>query len=213
MRINDRTVTATSDEGFPVFEEDAQDTASLVSRFRAGDADAVGEFLLRYGSLVRAHYRRKIGRSMRRLVDSQDLLSTITRRLCQRVMANRILAVDSRQLWALVFRIGDDALIDRVRIVSRLRSLEADDSPFVQMLRDRLTSDESRHGQGFEEELSAMLECLATDIDRELLMLWLHGATLSDAGEALGLAPAATRKRWQRLREAIRKHWEGQGAM
>ncbi|MBK7405154.1 MAG: hypothetical protein IPJ41_11105 [Phycisphaerales bacterium] len=148
---------------------------------------------------------------MRRLVDSQDLLSTIARRLCQRVQANRVVAADSRQLWALVFRIGDDALIDRVRIVSRLRALEAADSPFVQMLRARLVGDDGPGGRGFEHEMAAMLESLPTDIDRELLVLWLHGASLADAGEQLGLTPAAARKRWQRLRESIRDHWKENG--
>lgn len=181
---------------------------ALVARFRAGDAEAVGEFLERYGPLVRAHYRRKIGRSMRRLVDSQDLLSTIARRLCQRVKAKRVLATDDRQLWALVYRIGDDALIDRVRIISRLRELESAGSPFVQALRQRLDRPERGSDAEFSEELGAIIESVASPSDRELLVRWLHGETLSQAGEALGLSAPATRKRWQRLREEIRNTLE-----
>lgn len=183
----------------------------LVSRFRAGDADAVGVFLERYGPLVRAHYRRKIGRSMRRLVDSQDLLSTIARRLCQRMQTGGVRAEDSRQFWALVYRIGDGALVDRVRIVARLRSLESADSPFVHRLRACLDQDPGTPDEEFADELACILDTLKSSTDRQLLVAWLNGQTFAEAGRELGLTPAATRKRWQRVRATLREHWERRG--
>lgn len=196
-------------EGGRYRSTDASDTdAELVSRFRAGDSEAVGDFLNAYGPLVRAHYRRKIGRSMRRLVDSQDLLSTIARRLCQRVQAQRVTAADTRQLWALVFRIGNDALVDRVRIISRLREIESADSPFVQALRKRLDVGDADDAGHFGEELAGMLDALESDLDRELLVRWLHGETLASVAGSLGLTAPNTRKRWERLRRTLRVHLE-----
>lgn len=190
---------------------DGGESPGLVTRVRRGDPEAVGEFFERFGPLVRAHFRRKIGRSMRRLVDSEDLLSTIARRLCQRVMGRGVRATDTRQFWALVYRIGNDALVDRVRIVSRLRALEASDSPFVRGLQERLVVLEDGSDAEFNEELEAMLERLESPVDRELLMRWLHGETLAEAGEALGLSAPAARKRWQRLRAQIQRMWEERG--
>jgi DNA-directed RNA polymerase specialized sigma24 family protein len=189
---------------------ESPETTELVRRFRAGDAEAVGEFLERYGPVVRAHYRRRIGSSMRRLVDSQDLLSTIARRLCQRVMGGGVRAEDSRQLWALVYRIGNDALVDRIRILSRLQSLECEGSPFVQGLQERLSGAGQRSESEFAEELSRVLDLIESSLDRELLLRWLHGESWADAGEALGLKAPAARKRWQRLRETIARDWESQ---
>jgi DNA-directed RNA polymerase specialized sigma24 family protein len=180
----------------------------LLSRFHEGDTAAVGDFVVRYGPVIRAHYRRRIGRSMQRLVDSQDLLSTIARRLCQRVSNRRVQASDRQQFWALVFRIGDGALVDRMRIVSRLRSLEADTSPFVHMLRERLDRPEDQSGAAFAEELSRMLESLPTDVDRHLLMMWLHGVPSSEAGADFGLSAPAARKRWERIRHVLRRQFE-----
>ncbi|HZW08583.1 MAG TPA: ECF-type sigma factor [Phycisphaerales bacterium] len=187
--------------------EEDEGVAVLLTRFRAGDTDAVGDFVSRYGPLIRAHYRRRIGRSMQRLVDSQDLLSTIARRLCQRVSNRRIRAVDRRQLWAMVYRIGDGALVDRVRVLARLRSLEADSSEFVHMLRERLDRPEDVAGAAFAEELAAMLASLETEIDRRLLVMWLHGTALGDAGAEFGLSAAATRKRWERIRGHLRQQF------
>lgn len=201
------------DAGKPAdsFPSDSPEAAELVRRFRAGDAEAVGVFLERYGPVVRAHYRRRIGSSMRRLVDSQDLLSTIARRLCQRVMVGGVRAEDSSQLWALIYRIGNDALVDRIRILNRLQSLEREGSPFVRGLRERLSDAGQRSESEFAEELSRLLELMDSSLDRELLLRWLHGELLADAGEALGLKAPATRKRWQRLRETIARDWESAG--
>lgn len=188
-------------------EADLADDAGLVGRFRAGDAEAVGEFLERFGPVIRAHFRRKIGPSMRRLVDSQDLLSTITRRLCQRVLGHRVEAENGRQLWALVYRIGNDALVDRVRVVSRLRSLEEAGSPFVNAMRQRLDGQGNTSETEFAEQLALMLTQLDTPEDRELLVRWLHGESLADAGASLGINAPAARKRWQRIRERLQQIW------
>lgn len=182
--------------------------ASLLERFQNGDTDAVGEFVSRYGPVIRAHYRRRIGRSMQRLVDSQDLLSTIARRLCQRVSARRVRAADRRELWALVLRIGNGAMVDRIRIVSRLRELEAGSSEFVHGLRARLDREDDPSGAVFAQELSRMLESLPSSTDRTLLLMWLHGTPLAQAGAEFGLTAAAARKRWERIRATLRRTLE-----
>ena len=57
------------------------DLDSLVSRMAAGDREAVGTFLSLYGPMIRRRVRGKLRMSVRRLFDSQDILSTVGRRL------------------------------------------------------------------------------------------------------------------------------------
>lgn len=185
----------------------------LLERLRAGDPDAVGEFFTEYGPVVRAHYRRKIGRQMQRLVDSQDLLSTILRRLCLRLRGTGIRAENHKQFWALVYRIGNDAIVDRIQVVDRLREMEAQGSEFARAMSERLMTSGPHADRDFAEQLSLVLDRIESSIDRELLVLWLHGHGLSDAGAILGLNPAAVRKRWQRLREAIRRDLKAEGSV
>ncbi len=185
--------------------------AGMLDRLRKGDSQAVAQFLTEYGPVVRAHFRRKIGPGMQRLVDSQDLLSTILRRLCQRVGGAGIRAENHRQFWALVYRIGNDALVDRIQVVSRLREMQTQGSDFARFMAERLVSSGPQAEHEFTEQLALILERIESSVDRELLVLWLHGRSLSDAGEALGLSPAGARKRWQRLRETIRASLEGSG--
>lgn len=182
------------------------DESVMIARFQNGDMEVVADFLDRYGDLLRAHYRRKIGRSMRRLVDSQDLLSTIARRLCMRVKASKIRAVNTKQLWALIYRIGDGALVDRVRIIERLRSLEEVNSPFVNDLRQRLDREDTNTDADFADELNQMCQALHTDADRYILVQWLNGEPLADIAEELDMKAPMIRKRWQRIRETIRAY-------
>jgi DNA-directed RNA polymerase specialized sigma24 family protein len=205
--MSDHERQRTNSDSFPGGFPDDRGVAALLSRFQEGDTDAVGDFVHRYGPVIRAHYRRRIGRSMQRLVDSQDLLSTIARRLCQRVSSRRVRASDRHQLWTLVFRIGDGALVDRIRILSRLRSLEGD-SEFVHLLRGRLDRPGDSSGNEFAEELAGMLDSLHTETDKTLLVMWLHGMPLAEAGAEFGLTPPAARKRWERIRHALRARLE-----
>lgn len=188
--------------------DDDEGVSTLLPRLHQGDTGAVGDFISRYGPVIRAYYRRRIGRSMQRLVDSQDLLSTIARRLCQRVSNGRLAALDRQELWALVYRIGDGALVDRMRIIARLRSIEADSSPIVHELRSRLDRPGDRSGAAFAEELSRILASLQSDLDRHLLLMWLQGVPLTEAAADLGIAATLARKRWERIRFALRKQEE-----
>lgn len=211
MRIDLEPIDEGEDQACREAERDGQRITSLVQRLRTGDSEAVGEFLEEYGPVVRAHFRRKIGPRMRRLVDSQDLLSTILRRLCQRMRGTGIRAENHRQFWALVYRIGNDALIDRIQVISRLRELESGGSHFASSMADRLITEGPDADREFATQLGRILDRIESPLDREILVLWLHGHSLLDSGEMLGLTPAAVRKRWQRLRECIRKDLESAG--
>ncbi|MBX3356961.1 MAG: hypothetical protein KF745_00890 [Phycisphaeraceae bacterium] len=175
----------------------------LLRRMRLGDREAAAAFMGRHAVLIRTRYRHKLGRAMRRLFDSQELLSTVSRRLDLYVRSGRLEAATEAQLWALVFRIADNSLADKVRIFRRLRDTEGEDSEFARGLADRIKQHD-RSPEGSEEEIDRLLRSLASATDREILSQWLGGSSLAEIADSMGLSPEAARKRWQRIRELLK---------
>lgn len=179
----------------------------LVVRMRSGDREAVGLFVEAYGPFVRRRVRGKLGPSMRRLFDSQEILSTLSRRLDRYVRSGRLQASTEPQLWALVFKMVDAALIDKVRIIRRLRHAEGEDSEFARTWLsriDRAARSTSPDGDGVELEIDAALRLLPNAVDRQILSLWLMGNSHRVIGGYLGISADATRQRWQAIRERLR---------
>lgn len=179
----------------------------LVVRMRSGDREAVGLFVEAYGPFVRRRVRGKLGPSMRRLFDSQEILSTLSRRLDRYVRSGRLQASTEPQLWALVFKMVDAALVDKVRIIRRLRHAEGEDSEFARTWLsriDRAARSTGPDGDGVELEIDAALRLLPNAVDRQILSLWLMGNSHRVIGGYLGISADATRQRWQAIRERLR---------
>lgn len=191
----------------PVFRAGAGIGPSLndiVVRMRGGDRDAVAEFVTVYGPLVRRRVRGKLNPGMRRLFDSQEILSTLSRRLDRYVRSGRVEASTEPQLWALVFKMVDAALVDKVRIIRRLRHVEAEDSPFARTFLTRL-DEAGKHGdEGVALEIDAALRLLPNATDRQIVSLWLMGNSHRVIADYVGISHDATRKRWQSIRERLK---------
>lgn len=178
----------------------------LVLRMREGDRHAVADFVTLYGPFVRRRVRGKLGPAMRRLFDSQEILSTLSRRLDRYVRSGRVEAATEPQLWALVFRMVDAALVDKVRIIRRLRHVEGEDTDFARSLLTRLDEAGRANDEGVELTVDAALGILPNATDRQILSLWLMGHSHRVIAEYVGLSYDATRQRWQSIRERLRSH-------
>jgi DNA-directed RNA polymerase specialized sigma24 family protein len=187
------------------------ETDLLASRMRAGDREAAAEFLGRYGPRIRRRIRGKLGPAMRRLFDSQDILSTLGRRLDVFVRSGQLQAVSSPELWSLVFRIADNALIEKARVFRGLQAKEGEDSPLARRILGRLREAEGASADGPEIEIDRALQSLPDAIDRQILSLWLQGNEHVQIGACLDMAPTAIRKRWQKIREKLRDLYERGG--
>ena len=138
-----------------------------------------------------------------RLFDSQDIFSTVGRRLDQYVQTGKLQAQCANQLWALIFRMATNAVIDKSRMFRRLQKAEGLDSQFAQELMSRFRQAERRENQGVEIEIDNVLKLLADDIDREILTQWLFGSKFSEIAQSIGMAHTGVRKRWQKIRELL----------
>lgn len=178
--------------------------AAVVNRIREGDREAAARFITENEGIIRRRFRHRLGRAARRLVDSQDLVSTIARRLDQMVRAGAARVETQGHLWSLIFRIGERAAADKGRIMARLERVEGPDSELAYEWRCRFARAERRERGGMEIELDAMLRTLADPMDREILTMWLMGQSFVAIAQEMGLAPEMVRKRWERIRSTLR---------
>jgi RNA polymerase sigma-70 factor (ECF subfamily) len=177
----------------------------LLGRMRAGDRAAAGEFMDRFGSRIRRRIRFKLSAPMRRLFDSQEILSTVARRLDLYVGREKVEARAPEELWSLVFRIADNALIDKVRLFRRLEAVEGSDSQFATSLLSTMRRAEQGSSSGVELEMDRVFRSLENKVDREILSLWLSGDDQPEIARQLGITQDTVRQRWCRLRERLRE--------
>jgi RNA polymerase sigma factor (sigma-70 family) len=185
----------------------------LLARMREGDREAAAEFVTRYGSRIRRRIRGKLAASMRRLFDSQEILSTLGRRLDLYIRAGRFNAADESQLWSLVFRMAGNAVVDKARVFRRLEQVESSDGDFARLLLERLERADSgrsaagrSHSGSAETEIETALHALPDHMDREILSMWLNGLPHSEIACEVGIAETSVRKRWQRIKQRLRTH-------
>ena len=182
----------------------------LLERMRAGDRAAAALFVTRYGSRIRRRIRGKLSPAMRRIFDSQDILSTLGRRLDLFVRSHRIEALNESQLWALVFRIAENAIIDKARVFRRLRQVEGEEGEFAQQLSTRLRLAERDQKRGAELEIGRVLSLIEDRTDREILSLWLVGTDHKVVAELVDLAPTAVRKRLQKIKADLQRRFSAE---
>lgn len=187
-------------------------TSSVTERIRDGDRQAAAELVLAESAMLRRRYRQRLDRSLRRICDSHDLVSTILRRLDRLVAARAVRASSLAEVRSLVHVIAENALADKARVLRRvvrseqLRSQEAHPARTAGA-RPRMSA-ATLSGLP-RAELHSVIRSIPDPADRQLLTLWLMGNSLHQAAAAMGMEPAAARKRWQRLRLALRGRLEG----
>ncbi len=193
---------------------------SLLLRMRHGDREAAAEFIQRYGERIRRRVRSRLTGATRRVFDSNDILSTLSRRLDDYVAGRKLQAETEAQLWSLVFRIADNATVDKSRIMARLRAVEGEDTPFAAQFLERIERAQAAGregagaaGSGADDTIERAIEALEDPIDRQILTLWLTDTPHTVTAGCVGLTPAAVRKRWQAIKMQLRAALDlGEGA-
>jgi len=129
---------------------------------------------------------------MRRLFDSQDMFSTVLRRLDQRIRNGRIEADGEKQLIALLHKIASGAFADRAR------RTDLDDRLLAAAARDRPVCGDGV-ARGDLPDTAALLAAVPDEADRELLILRSMGVEYDTIGVLQETRPEALRKRVERM--------------
>ncbi len=175
-----------------------------MKRMGDGDRHALADFLTSYGPMIRRRVRGKLRASVRRLYDSQDILSTVSRRLDAYVRSGKFQARSEDEFWGMVFKVAQHSLVEKARIVEALRTKEGEDSEFAVWMLGRLNSPSQSDELGSGSlELDDLLDILKTDDDRTIARMWAGGANHTQIATHLGVDDAAVRQRWHRIRQTL----------
>lgn len=178
--------------------------SELIALIRSGDREAAAEILTRYRPLIRQRCRAQIGAALNSVTDSEDLWSTVARRVDTAIVRGATSFKTESAFWAFVSKLIRNAVIDRSRVLARLNRVADDDAPFAAILRERLEHELDALDSGV---LAAAIDAIESSRDREILTQWLCERTHGQIAESLGMTEAAVRVRWHEIRQRLRTHF------
>jgi len=171
----------------------------LLRRMRDGDREACGDFMLHYGDLVRLRIRDKLSAPLRRVLDSEDVLATVTRRLDRIVCDEKLRAQTDGQLWALVMQIAKNVVSENVRNRKREQSAN-DDAVMIAQLAAAAADTQCIDSQSATQWAFQIIE---DKIDRLILQRRIAGDTHDTIAALVDLTPSAVRMRWSRTLQVL----------
>lgn len=183
---------------------DTLTSEQLVALVAGNDREAAAAFIRRSAPVIRQRFRAHLSPALRRLLDSSDVVSTVSRRLDDLVQRGGLHLVNERQLWGLVNQLARAAIVDKARALNRLRELEDPEGQWARAFLQRVESAEREGRDSFDETLSNVMDAAGDDRDRQVLAMWLQGAHFAQMGLVLGIDAAAVRQLWHRIRGRLR---------
>jgi len=178
----------------------------LVERMSRRDRGAAAEFLRRCGPRLRRRIRGKMNATMRRVFDSEDILSTLARRLDLLIMAGGLHLKSEAELRSLMFSMAEHAVIDKVRTFARYQRLEARGLGDAHRLPADITrqcTDDTAEQQVI--DIDSCLRAVVDPCDRRILFAWLAGESQRTIAKHTALSIATVRRHWQRIKAKLRQ--------
>jgi DNA-directed RNA polymerase specialized sigma24 family protein len=186
---------------------DPSSVRTLLEAMGRGERQAAAEFVIRYGPQIRRRVRGKLRVSMRRLFDSQDILSTLGRRLDTYVHRGNFEPRSEGELWSLVFTIAERSVIEKAKIWEALAEKESGLARET-VAQDAVSALTIEHGP--DSEFEQLLGCIPAEDDRQIARLWSMGKTSELIAADVGMTPDQVRKRWSRTRDRLRERSQEQ---
>ncbi len=187
--------------------EPSNDFAALLAAARAGDEQASGEIVARYENIVRRAAHGLLGRPLRSLLDSVDIVQSVHRSLLIGLRHQKFAVDTPDQLVALALTMVRRKVAHHWRRVNgrqpRRPRPGVGEAPGGLDALPTLGPDPAATVQ-FDDQLRHLLRDL-DEADRQLVSLRLEGHSTSDVARQLGLDPRVLRVRLGRLRKRLRE--------
>ncbi len=186
------------------------DVGELARRMSEGDREAAAQFVQEYGDLIGRRIHGKMHAGVRRVFDTQDIISTFGRRLDSYVLDKKFHARSENEFWAWVFQVANRSVFDKVKLAEAMRAKEGADSEFAGWMLERLRDkqESSEHGADAGPasfSLEELLAPLTSEEDRTIATLWALDVPYTQIAAETGLSYDLVRQRWHRIQLALRR--------
>jgi DNA-directed RNA polymerase specialized sigma24 family protein len=171
----------------------------------ADERAALAQYLVCNKDLIQAIARRKLTARTKSVYDSEDVFSSVARRLDELAARDVLRPRDEKEMWALIATVACNNAISRTRLIERAKVFLTDDAPYAFELMRRLkeyTTDEEANLL-----VHRMLLCLPNEVDRQQFLLLLRGASHRAIGSLLGFSEEASRQRWTKVRRLLEERF------
>lgn len=169
---------------------------------------AVAQFALANADKIRAIARRKLTLATRSVHDSEDVFSSVLRRLDTLAADGKLRPRSENDLWGLVVVIARNCAVSKTRMIERAKSILTDDGPLAYEIVTRL--DACVCDEEATVLLRRMMAALSDSRDRQILDLQFRGANHAAIAAFFGISPEASRQRWGTVRRKL-SAWFAEG--
>ncbi len=141
----------------------------------------------------------------RRLVSTDDVLSTALRRVDSLILRRAFRGQSDRQFFALVHGLVERTILEKARMSRRIKERE-------RMAAENLKSlhkESADIPHELHEEFLRIGRLVKNPIDREIVLLRGRDLPFHTIAELMGMDPVAVRMRWSRLRARLRDEIKG----
>lgn len=158
------------------------------------DRESVARFVLQHADQIRSIARRNLTQHALTCVGSDDILSSVLRRVDEMSAESVLRPISDGELWRLIESITIHTAVSYTRSIERAVAFMSDEGSYAQAFRQRLKAapDESEAI----ELVQQMVRRLRQDDAHHMFVLRARGASHEVIAEFLGISPEAARKRW-----------------
>ena len=174
-----------------------QEFADLLARARLGEQEALESLHKRLEEKLRKAAHRRLGKVLRRYVDSMDLVQSAQKSLLAYLRKGECDIPNEDKLTALAMRIL------QLKVARKWRKAQQDLKLRDEIARDEKACTEASGGEAQavdNQELVQHLRKYMNQTEKELVDLLLQGHTITSAAELLGLKPAYARVLYGRMK-------------
>lgn len=144
--------------------------------------------------MILRRLRGRLNEDMRRILETDDILSTISFRLDTAVRAGRLRATTPGELLSFVAGLSERTIFEKSRSLRRMRRLERHASSSAAK-----AAGAPAHGDAVH-LVELAIQALSTDVDRTIARLRLNGVSHRVIADNLGLSVESARQRWRSVR-------------
>lgn len=163
--------------------------------------EAIAAYVMAHKDQIRAVARRRLSPTARRVYDSEEVVSSVLRRLDGMAVRGTLRTSSDQELWGLIKAIARNTVINKSQLLDRAQKMLTEDSEYGYQLVARITACE-----GDDEAtllVQRMLSSLKNPVDRQILAMVLRGATHRAIAGLLSLSEPAVRQKWKSIRDDL----------